>query len=147
MAEHRIEQIAQALASTLANLATTGENAYRTRVYPIDISELPALIMYQTEDQPVEQYAASLTDRLAVFMVEGYAAESADEAIDSQLNRIRAEIEAAIYANRTLGESFVINSTLADIRYQTDGESQQPIGTVAMQWEIHYRHPANNPAT
>ena len=49
MAHYR-QQIRERVATTLTGLTTTGSNVFQSRVYPIENTELPCLLIYTREE-------------------------------------------------------------------------------------------------
>ncbi len=46
MADHVRQQIRERIATTITGLSTTGSNVFQSRVYPLDVDSLPALLVY-----------------------------------------------------------------------------------------------------
>jgi len=100
---HGITQIHGALVTALTGLASTGAHVYADELTPIPEANLPALrvlddgredIVYQTQKPPRTQLrSVDFTVRIACK----------DADAKTVLNTSLAEIEAALYANRTLG--------------------------------------------
>jgi len=146
MADHRAEQIAVELEVILSNLSITGENVFRGRVHSLDDNQIPALAFFIESEQPLEVYNNNLQDRLLEFMIEGYVKTTDADSIDSQLNQIRKDVTIAINADRTLGLAFVVDTMEGEARYQLEGEADQNIGSVTMQWSVHYRRSITDPS-
>jgi len=100
---HGITQIHGALVTALTGLASTGAHVYDDELTPIPEANLPALrvlddgredIVYQTQRPP-------RTLLRSVDFTVRIACKAADA--KTVLNTSLAEIEAALYANRTLG--------------------------------------------
>ncbi len=146
MADHRAEQIAERLAVILNNLPTTGENIFKGRVHALDDSKIPALAFYADSETPIDEYSNTLTDRLLMFIIEGFV-KTTDAAIDTQLNQIRKEVTIAINADRKLGlPDFVIDTLQGEANYVLDGEGDRAIGVISTQWAVQYRHSTLDPS-
>ena len=46
MANHKRQQIREAVGTRITSLTTTGSNVFQSRVYPLETGNLPALIVY-----------------------------------------------------------------------------------------------------
>ena len=51
MANHLRQQIRERIGTTLTGLSTTGSNVYQSRVYQLEDSNLPALLIYTKSDR------------------------------------------------------------------------------------------------
>ena len=51
MANHVRQQIRERIGTTLTGLTTTGSNVFESRVYPLEDSKLPALIIYTKSEE------------------------------------------------------------------------------------------------
>ena len=140
MADHRDEQILDAVVTTVIDLTTTGSNVVRGRVYPTDDSELPALSVYMGASNPVGDPNSSFQDRMLEVRIEATAKEPT-ATLDQTLNAIKKEVYAAMMASPTKSMAFVV-----DTIWNGDGEpdlqdgSNKPTGSVVMNYTIHYRH-------
>jgi hypothetical protein len=140
---HRAEQILDAMQTALTGLASTGSNVVRGRVYPSDAER--ALSVYMGQDQPLgdDGYTnVSFIDRVLEVVIRLHAkTPTATAAVETLLNQSRAEVFAALSADTTLGLDFVISTyPSGDDQPELSADSDQPAGTQAMRWSVHYRH-------
>ena len=68
MANHIRQQIRERVGTVLTGLTTTGSNVFETRVYPLENTNLPALVIY-TKDETSEPLVMS-TDRVMSRVLE-----------------------------------------------------------------------------
>ena len=75
MANHIRQQIREYFGSNLNGLSTTGSNVYESRVYPIENSKLPALVIYTKSEtsEPIVIGTDRVMSRELSVVVEGYA--------------------------------------------------------------------------
>ena len=137
---HRAESILQSVETTLTGLTTTGTNIQRGRVYPIETT--PALSVYMGSDDTSGDYGATnvgFVDRVLEVIIRSHI--KLTSTLDTDLNKIRAEVYAAMMADYTLGLSYVINTWLvSDAQPSLSADSEQPTATQDMTYRVHYRH-------
>ena len=123
MANHIRQQIRERVGTVLTGLTTTGSNVFETRVYPLENTNLPALVIY-TKDETSEPLVIS-TDRVMSrelqLIVEVYVKQTSN--FDDEVDKICKEVEIAISADTTingLAKDCFLQST--SIEYNTEGE-------------------------
>ena len=123
MANHIRQQIRERAGTVLNNLTTTGSNVFETRIYPLENTNLPALVIY-TKDETSEPLVIS-TDRVMSreleLIVEIYVKQTSN--FDDEVDKICKEVEIAISADTTingLAKDCFLQST--SIEYNTEGE-------------------------
>jgi len=142
---HVRQQIRERLAVELAGLTTTSTRVYQTRLYNIDETLLPCLLIYtQTETSEVQTLSRPYNIyKTLTIIVEGVARAVAD--IDDTLDTIAAEVETAV-GNSTLNnlaKDFYLTSTSIDL----SADAQQPTGTVRLTFNATYVTTSNAPET
>ena len=117
------QQIRERVGTVLNGLTTTGSNVFETRVYPLENTNLPALVIY-TKDETSEPLVIS-TDRVMSreleLIVEIYVKQTSN--FDDEVDKICKEVEIAISADTTingLAKDCFLQST--SIEYNTEGE-------------------------
>ena len=144
MANHIRQQIREYFGTNLTGLSTTGSNVYESRVYPIENSKLPALVIYTKSEtsEPIVIGTDRVMSRELSVVVEGYAKATTN--FDDTIDTISKEVEEAISADRTLGglaKDTYVEST--EIEYTGDGE--QPVGYVTLTFLTNYYVQETNP--
>jgi hypothetical protein len=150
MAEHRALRAIQALKQTLIAANTSaGANVELGRVS--DITEADAIDINIGDDSPVNEFGTDNTitidSTLRVYVDLHVRTDQHEESIFDRLFALRAQTHAAILADWTLGQSFVIS-----IRYQGTeafdydlaGDRLASLRTV---WDIAYRMDYADPTT
>ena len=143
---HVRQQIREQVASTCTGLATTGSNIFQSRVYPLQDSNLPALLIYTTnEDSGTDIMGSSLVSQREVsVLIEGFVKATTN--FDDTVDTICAEVETALGADRTLNNlAKFIQLTSTEISYNGEGES--PVGVVRLNYAVQYRTAVNDPQT
>mgnify|MGYP001464803615 FL=1 len=137
MANHIRQQIRERAGTVLNNLTTTGTNVFETRIYPLENTNLPALVIY-TKNETSEPLVIS-TDRLMSreleLIVEVYVKQTSN--FDDEVDKICKEIEIAISADTTLNglaKDCFLQST--SIEYNTEGE--QPLSYAVLTFLTNY---------
>ena len=137
MPDHVRKQIRDQAVTDLTGLTTTGANVFPGRLYPIQDSELPGLLVY-TNDEVSE--IDNMTrprglERSLELIVEGLAAGTTT--VEDTLDTIAKEVEAAL-GNSTLGglvkDLFLIGSVV-----EVSGEGKKQTGAIKMTWNAFYR--------
>ena len=136
---HKRQSIRERVASTLTGLTTTGSNVFQSRVYPIENTKLPCLLIYTREEtsEPLTTNPPRAIEKVLSLVVEGYV--KANTNFDDTIDTICEEVEEALFTDRLINDlaldSFLINT---DITY--NGEGDNPLGIVVMTFQITYHH-------
>lgn len=147
MAEHRAEQIMDAIVANLTGLTTTGANIERGRVYDWEESALPALSLFMGDDVPVEleDQTYGYIDHNLQVLVDLHIKNITG--VESTLNKIKKEVTVALMADVTQGLSFVIDTEehgflRPDLSERADQPSLQATGTFV----VKYRRSRDDPS-
>tara|TARA_R110001632_G_scaffold198248_2_gene320569 strand:- start:73 stop:519 length:447 start_codon:yes stop_codon:yes gene_type:complete len=131
MANHVRTQIRERVGTVLTGLTTTGNNVFQTRVYPLQNTSLPALIIYtkNEESEPEVIGTNRLTTRNLSLAIECYVkiASNFDDLIDT----ICKEVEKAIATDTTLNglaKDCYLESTEVD--FNNEGEKPLAVATL-----------------
>ncbi len=135
MADHRANQILQAVKTRLTGLATTGANIYQSRAYAIE--NLPAINIRYAGDQPLTTNNQTQDSKLNIN-VEIFTKKQESQ-LDAELLQIRKEIQIAIMADPTLGLPFVIDCEPVGMGAPDYDTEDQAIAYAVAQYEIIYR--------
>jgi hypothetical protein len=144
MANHIRQQIREYFGSNLNGLSTTGSNVYESRVYPIENSKLPALVIYTKSEtsEPIVIGTDRVMSRELSVVVEGYAKASSD--FDDTIDTISKEVEEAIAADRTL-DGLAKDCYLESTEIEFNGEGEKPLGYVSLTFLTNYYVQETNP--
>ena len=144
---HIRTQIRNTVATTLTGLTTTGPRVHPSRLWPLQPTDLPALLVYTTSDQV--DYERSTIGRPRTLwrelelVVEARAAGTAG--LDDQLDQIEAEVITALNLDPTLG-GIAKDIELATSEIDFD-QAEQPVGTNKMTFRVAYRYREDDPNT
>ena len=136
---HLRQQIRERVATTLTGLTTTGSNVFQSRVYPLENTKLPCLLIYTREEssEPLDMGPPRTIEKILSLVVEGYV--KANSNYDDTIDTITKEVETALYGDRLINnlakDSFLVTT---DISF--NGEGDNPLGIVVMTFEIPYHH-------
>jgi hypothetical protein len=136
---HIRQSIRERVASTLTGLTTTGSNVFQSRVYPIENTKLPCLLIYTREEtsEPLTTNPPRAIEKVLSLVVEGYV--KANTNFDDTIDTICEEVEETLFTDRLINDlaldSFLVNT---DISY--NGEGDNPLGIVVMTFQITYHH-------
>lgn len=131
MANHVRTQIRERVGTLLTGLTTTGSNVFQTRIYPLQNTSLPALIIYTQSEESEPQVIGTnrLTSRNLSLAVECYVKTASN--FDDVIDTICKEVETAIANDRTLNglaKDCYIEST--DIDFNNEGEKPLAVATL-----------------
>ena len=124
---HVRQSIRSNIVTTLTGLTTTGSNVFETRQYPLENSNLPALLIY-TNEEDVE-YSTITTPRTQfrtlTCSVEAYV--KATGSIDDTLDTIAVQVEEALYTDLTRGGN-ANDTQITGVSMTYNAEGDQPLG-------------------
>lgn len=137
MANHIRQQIRERAGTVLTGLTTTGSNVFETRIYPLENTNLPALVIYTKNEtsEPIVISTNRLMSRELELIVEVYVKQTSN--FDDQVDKICKEVEVAITADTTLNglaKDCFLQST--EIEYNTEGE--QPLSYAVLTFLTNY---------
>lgn len=144
MADHIRQQIRERIATTLTGLTTTGSKVYQSRIYPMQDSNMPGLLVYSTsEDSDIDVMGSTGTlNRLLNVSIEGYVKSTSE--FDDKIDDICKEVETAMAGDQTIN-GLAKNSFLSSTEINYSGEGEQPIGVVTLNYVVQYRTATNAP--
>lgn len=142
---HVRQRIREAVATAITNLPTASERVYQSLVYPVDVANLPCLVVYvRSETSEIDSITRPRgVMRFCTLIIEGKA--RAIEDIDDTLDTIAKEVEGAL-GSSTLS-SLVLDLRLSSTEIEINNEAKQPTGTVRMEWIAQYRTIENDAET
>ena len=129
MANHVRQQLREAVATLVTSLTTTGTNVFQSRVYPLQTSELPCLVITTDGDQVdnITMNNPAQQQRETLVRIAAYA--RATTTLDDTLDLICKEVEIAIAgASTSLVKGLMYNGCQIDIEAIGD----QPVGKASM---------------
>jgi hypothetical protein len=135
MANHVVQQVIDAFATTVTGLTTTGTRVHKDRVKNLAAADLPALRIFDnSEDVRAEDITSEpyMQHRTIVLTVEAVAKEN--DTLDATLNKIRKEVEVAVAGNSKLSGLCKLHCALAGSEKQRDGSSDVQTGKLVMTW-------------
>jgi len=144
VANHIRQQIREYFGTTLTGLTTTGSNVYESRVYPIENTKLPALIIYTKSEtsEPIVIGTDRVMSRELSVVVEGYAKATSN--FDDTIDTISKEVEEAIAADRTL-DGLAKDTYLESTEIEFNAEGEKPLGYVSLTFLTNYYVQETNP--
>lgn len=131
----------QLTATTLA-----GDRVYRSRVFPLEVVLLPALLVY-AGDETLEEYNARPgsyrhTARLWVDVISRFKPE-----FDDVLEVIAAQVEAVVAVDETLGGSVLECELVTVLRPEPSREGKYTLAALRLGFDIIYTSDFVDPAT
>ena len=146
MANHVAEQIIAAAVSALGSLNTTGSNAFASREYPLQDSELPAILIDHGNEEleSVGLGASRVIERTLELVVIAKVKKTSGALARTDLNTIRKEVESALASDNTLGGTCkYVNPRRYEMELDEEGEKSRASGT--MFFEVFYATALNAP--
>lgn len=142
---HARQTIREQVGTTLTGLSTTGSNVFQSRVYPLQESNLPALLIYTKEEssEAVVMGSNRVIERELTLAVEAYVKTNTNS--DDTIDTIAEEVETAIGADSTLNNKakdvFLVST---DINYV--GEGENPVAVATLNFLVSYCTDENDPS-
>ena len=140
---HLRQSIRERVAADVTSLVTTGANVFQSRIFPVEDSKLPCLLVYTTsEDSEVTEMASPRPmTRILNVVVQGVVGAAQP---DDTLDLISKEVEVAMAADVKIN-SLANNSFLSSTEIDFNADGAKPIGTVVLNYSVEYRNLDNNP--
>ena len=144
MADHVREQIRSRIVTNCTGLGTTGSRVFESRIYPLESSELPGLLVYTLSEssEPIRIGPNRLIQRNLNLVVQAYCEQNSD--FDGTIDDICKEVETALASDRTvngLAKDLFITST--EISFSNEGA--KAIGYATLLFEVDYYTDAQSP--
>ena len=94
---HVRQQIRERIATEVTGLSTTGSKVYQSRVYPLQASNLPGLLIYTTSEssEPLDMGGTSrLMGRSLSVNIDAYvkAVSNFDDTVDTVCSEVEVEL-------------------------------------------------------
>lgn len=145
---HLRQQIREQISTTLTGLTTTGSNVFQSRIYNVEQSLLPCLLVYTTDESVIIPATTIGTirniERDLTVIVEGLAQGTTN--IDDTIDTISKEVEVAMQADIKVN-SLAVDSYLISTLIEHDGEGKQHFARVKLSYRVEYRNAENDPET
>ena len=140
---HLRQSIRERVAADVTSLVTTGSNVFQSRIFPVEDSKLPCLLVYTTsEDSEVTEMASPRPmTRVLNIVIQGVVSAAQP---DDTLDLISKEVEVALAADVSIN-SLANNSFLSSTEIDFNADGAKPIGTVVLNYSVEYRNLDNNP--
>jgi hypothetical protein len=142
---HLRQSIRERVAADVTSLVTTGANVFQSRIFPVEESKLPCLLVYTTSEdsEPTEMASPRPMTRILNVVVQGVVSAAQP---DDTLDLISKEVEVALAGDVSLN-SLANNSYLSSTEIEFNADGASPIGTVILNYVVEYRNLDNNPET
>lgn len=143
---HVRQQIRDDIVTTLTGLTTTGSNVFRSRIFPLEETNLPALCIY-TKSETSEYDTIGLprsVNRVLDVAVEAYVKGVSN--YDNTLDTIAVEVEEAIAADITLG-GVAKDAQITAFEADFAGDGEQPVAVGRFTVTVEYRTVENDVET
>ena len=140
---HLRQSIRERVAADVTSLVTTGANVFQSRIFPVEDSKHPCLLVYTTsEDSEVTEMASPRPmTRILNVVVQGVVGAAQP---DDTLDLISKEVEVALAGDVSIN-SLANNSFLSSTEIDFNADGAKPIGTVVLNYSVEYRNLDNNP--
>jgi hypothetical protein len=146
MANHLRRQIRERIVTDVTGLSTTGSNVFESRVYPIEESKLPCILVYDADEELTIDSSGSpreIASDLTVT-IEGYAQGGSGKTVMRTLNAIQKEIQIAlsgdIRVNNLARDSYLVSADAS-----MNAEATKPTGTVRLSYLVIYQFKEDRP--
>ena len=145
MAFHLRRQIREAVGTAVTGFATTGARVFQSRVYPLEATDLPGLLIAATSEANTTATlgAPRLMERRLRLQVTAVAKAVAD--LDDTLDAICKEVEIALAMPCSAIAGLAKSITLTGTEIEMQGTAEKPTGQAAMTFEVFYIAAENAP--
>lgn len=141
MANHVRQQLREAVAAALTGLTTTGTRVFQSRAYPLQITDLPCLVV-TTDGDSMEYLTVKKPAQLqrdTQVRIEAYATGTSN--LDDTLDTICKEVEIAMDNLSTIAKSVGFVGTQLNI----DVVSEKPVGKATLIYRMQLVTLSNAP--
>ena len=140
---HLRQSIRERVAADVTSLVTTGADVFQSRIFPVEDSKLPCLLVYTTseESEVTEMASPRPMTRILNVVVQGVVGAAQP---DDTLDLISKEVEVALAGDVSIN-SLANNSFLSSTEIDFNADGAKPIGTVVLNYSVEYRNLDNNP--
>ena len=134
---HVRKQIRDRIAALLASgVALVGGRVYKSRVYALTQSKLPAITVYiGSEDSSLFTLGSKTLMRTVSVSVDIY--ENATASLDDNLDALAVQVEESIAADFQLN-GLAKDAVLVSTEIDFSGESEQPVGVARLTFNVRY---------
>lgn len=133
---HVRTQIRDAIKTRLTGLTTTADRVFKSRKYPLNNAELPGLCIYaEEEENETDTNEIGTQFRELLVVIEGVDKDKTD--IDDALDVIAAEVETAMFSDPFFN-NLVQGCQLESTVIETNDDTEQPTGSIAMSFRVNY---------
>ena len=148
MANHLRRQIRERIVIDVTGLSTTGSNVFEGRVYPVEGSKLPCLLVYDSaesiEVQTLSPAGSRSMQATLNVVIEGYANGGDGATVLDTLAGIQKEVQVAmagdVSINSLAGDSVPVSADIS-----LSGEGSKPTGSNRLTYQIRYGFAENAP--
>lgn len=134
---HVRKQIRDRIAALLtSDVALVGGRVYKSRVYALTQSKLPAITVYiGSEDSSLVTVGSKTLMRTVSVSVDIY--ENATTSLDDNLDALAVQVEESIAADFQLN-GLAKDAVLVSTEIDFSGESEQPVGVARLTFNVRY---------
>jgi hypothetical protein len=147
VAYHLRRQIREAVATAVTGLTTTGSRVFQSRVYPLEVTDLPCLLVRTEGDASEVQSIHAPSPLMRTLSLQIIATARATADLDDTLDEICRQVEVALAmpcaAIAALSETIALESTTIELQ----AGAEQPTGSATLQYSIVYFAAENAPDT
>jgi len=146
MANHLRRQIRERIATDVTGLATTSTRVFQSRVYPIEESKLPCLLVYDSEETVSIRSIGTPRGIEAELMIniEGYTQSGSGETVQNSLAQIQKEVQIAMQGDIFIN-SLALDSYLVSADSSISNEAKKPTGSIRLEYLVKYQFMENAP--
>lgn len=135
MPNHVRQQLRESVATAVNNLTTTGARVFQSRVYPLQETDLPCLLV-KTESERIDYqtvHSPTLQEREITVTIDAIA--RATNNLDDTLDKICKEVEIAINASSLIAKDVQLAGTNMD--QSIVGNQQVGMATMIFRMKVY----------
>jgi len=140
---HVRQQIRESAATALTGLPNIA-NIFQSRVYPMEFTSLPGIIVYTLSESadPITIGSPRLLQRNLNLAIEIYAKLTTD--IDDFIDQTCVDVEKALASDAVL-KSLTKCVNLSDTDIKLSGDADQPVAVATLTFAVEYATREDNP--
>jgi len=146
MADHRVEQIIDAVKAAVTGLATTSANVERGRFQSVEGSKTAELTVTQGASSPAQEPNVAFQYPAIEVVITAHA-KGQDGTVESTINQIAKEVYIAMMADRQLGlPEFVIDTEWLGNSEPSLSTMEKPTMSMEMRFSVQFQHSYTDPS-
>ena len=145
MADHKRKTIRDGVKALLvAGVPGLAGRVYSQRMFPVQRDELPCAVVFTSDESSLRNNLNRRTLTRSLAVVVAIKASGAEDEVEDAVDALAVLVEQAL-ADKGFGIAGVQDSYLERTTTSLDGQSQLPLGSLALVYRVAYRTQPESP--